>query len=70
MSSPVPAPPGRARQVRPAFKKDGVVTAGNASGVNDGAAALVLMDAGLAAERGLSPLARIVGWPVPVWNPT
>ena len=47
---------------RPAFKKDGVVTAGNASGVNDGAAALVLMDAGLAAERGLSPLARIVGW--------
>ena len=40
----------------------GVVTAGNASGVNDGAAALVLMDAGLAAERGLSPLARIVGW--------
>ena len=38
------------------------MTAGNASGVNDGAAALVLMDAGLAAERGLSPLARIVGW--------
>ena len=37
-------------------------SAGNASGVNDGAAALVLMDAGLAAERGLSPLARIVGW--------
>ena len=36
--------------------------AGNASGVNDGAAALVLMDAELAAERGLSPLARIVGW--------
>ena len=49
-------------KLRPAFKKDGVVTAGNASGVNDGAAALVLMDAGLAAERGLSPLARIVGW--------
>ena len=49
-------------KLRPAFKKDGVVTAGNASGVNDGAAALVLMDAELAAERGLSPLARIVGW--------
>ena len=49
-------------KLRPAFKKDGVVTAGNASGVNDGAAALVLMDAGLAAERGLSPLARVVGW--------
>ena len=49
-------------KLKPAFKKDGVVTAGNASGVNDGAAALVLMDAGLAAERGLSPLARIVGW--------
>ena len=49
-------------KLRPAFKKGGVVTAGNASGVNDGAAALVLMDAELAAERGLSPLARIVGW--------
>ena len=49
-------------KLKPAFKKDGVVTAGNASGVNDGAAALVLMDAELAAERGLSPLARIVGW--------
>ena len=49
-------------KLRPAFKKDGVVTAGNASGVHDGAAARVLMDAGLAAERGLSPLARIVGW--------
>jgi acetyl-CoA C-acetyltransferase len=45
------------------FAKDGgTVTAGNASGLNDGAAALVLMRAGLAARRGLEPLARIVSW--------
>lgn len=47
-------------KLRPAFKKDGSVTAGNASGLNDGAAALVLADAGLVAERGLQPMARIV----------
>ena len=57
-------------KLRPAFKKDGVVTAGNASGVNDGAAALVLMDAGLAAERGLSLSPALWAGPVPVWNPT
>jgi acetyl-CoA C-acetyltransferase len=48
--------------LRPAFKKDGTVTAGNASGINDGAGALVLMDAGRAAARGLKPKARILGY--------
>ncbi|CAA7624071.1 Acetyl-CoA acetyltransferase [Candidatus Terasakiella magnetica] len=47
---------------KPAFKKDGTVTAANASGINDGAAALVLMTAKEAAKRGLTPLARIAGW--------
>ena len=42
-------------KLRPAFKKDGSVTAGNASGLNDGAAALVLMSASEAAKRGLRP---------------
>ena len=46
-------------KLRPAFTKDGKVTAGNASGLNDGAAALVLMRAETAAARGLTPLARI-----------
>ncbi|MGH6719760.1 MAG: acetyl-CoA C-acetyltransferase [Alphaproteobacteria bacterium] len=49
-------------KLRPAFEKDGTVTAGNASGINDGAAAVVLMSAGEAARRGLRPLARIVAW--------
>ena len=49
-------------KLRPAFSKDGTVTAGNASGINDGAAALVLMTAAEAAKRGLTPLARIVSW--------
>jgi acetyl-CoA C-acetyltransferase len=48
--------------LRPAFKKDGTVTAGNASGINDGAAALVLMHADEAAKRGAPVLARIAGW--------
>ena len=48
--------------LRPAFKKDGTVTAGNASGLNDGAAALVLMSADEAAKRGVPVLARIAGW--------
>jgi acetyl-CoA C-acetyltransferase len=47
--------------LKPAFKKDGTVTAGNAPGVNDGAAALVVMAADVAASRGLAPLARVVG---------
>ena len=49
-------------KLRPAFAKDGTVTAGNASGLNDGAAALVLMTAAEAAKRGITPLARIVSW--------
>ncbi len=49
-------------RLRPAFKKDGVVTAGNSSGLNDGAAAAVVMDAGLAKELGVVPMARIVSW--------
>ncbi|MGB1446690.1 MAG: acetyl-CoA C-acetyltransferase [Arenicellales bacterium] len=48
--------------LRPAFDKEGSVTAGNASGLNDGAAATVLMSATAAAERGITPLARIVSW--------
>jgi acetyl-CoA C-acetyltransferase len=48
--------------LRPAFSKDGSVTAANASGLNDGAAAVVLMTAGEAARRGLKPLARIASW--------
>lgn len=49
-------------KLRPAFTKDGTVTAANASGLNDGAAALVLMTADEAARRGLEPLARIASW--------
>ncbi|WP_374311340.1 acetyl-CoA C-acetyltransferase [Dongia sp.] len=50
-------------KLRPAFVRDnGTVTAGNASGINDGAAATVLMSAAEAAKRGLTPLARIVSW--------
>jgi acetyl-CoA C-acetyltransferase len=52
---------GMAR-LRPAFSKDGTVTAGNASGINDGAAALIVMSAADANRRGLSPLARIAGF--------
>jgi acetyl-CoA C-acetyltransferase len=50
------------QKLRPAFVKDGSVTAGNASGINDGAAAVVLMTAAEAEKRGLKPLARIVSW--------
>jgi acetyl-CoA C-acetyltransferase len=49
-------------KLRPAFSKDGTVTAGNASGINDGAAAVVLMAAEDAARRGIEPLARVVSW--------
>jgi acetyl-CoA C-acetyltransferase len=48
--------------LRPAFTKDGTVTAGNASGINDGAAAVVLMSEDEARRRGVTPLARIVSW--------
>ncbi len=49
-------------KVRPAFSKDGTVTAANASGINDGAAAVVLMTADEAKKRGLTPLATIKSW--------
>ncbi len=49
-------------KLKPAFVKDGTVTAANASGINDGAAALVLMSADEAKARGLEPLARIASW--------
>jgi acetyl-CoA C-acetyltransferase len=48
--------------LRPAFQKDGTVTAANASGINDGAAALILMSASEAKRRGLKPLATIKSW--------
>jgi len=50
------------QSLKPAFQKDGTVTAANASGINDGAAALVLMSASEAKKRGLTPLARIKSW--------
>lgn len=49
-------------KLRPAFIKEGTVTAGNASGINDGAAAAVLMSEAEAKRRGITPLARIVSW--------
>jgi acetyl-CoA C-acetyltransferase len=57
-------------KLRPAFDKDGTVTAGNASGLNDGAAAMVLMHADEAARRGLTPLARIASWATVGVDPT
>jgi acetyl-CoA C-acetyltransferase len=51
-------------KLRPAFKKDGTVTAGNASGINDGAAFCVLADAAVAAAHGHKPMARIAGYAV------
>jgi len=49
-------------KLRPAFKKDGTVTAGNASGVNDGAAAVCLMTGEMANKKNIEPLAKIVSW--------
>ena len=54
--------PATLAKLRPAFDTHGTVTAGNASGINDGAAALVLMREDEAARRGITPLARIVSW--------
>lgn len=48
--------------LKPVFKKDGTVTAGNASGINDGAGAVVLASGQAVAEKGLKPLAKIIGW--------
>jgi acetyl-CoA acyltransferase 2 len=50
--------------LRPYFRQDGLVTAGNASGIGDGAAAVVIANAGWAEEKGLKPLARLVSWGV------
>jgi acetyl-CoA C-acetyltransferase len=50
--------------MKPAFKKDGSVTAGNASGINDAAAFLVLAEAGAAAKAGVTPMARVVSYAV------
>jgi acetyl-CoA C-acetyltransferase len=55
--------------LKPAFAKDGTVTAGNASGLNDGAAVCLVMSRARAAELGLEPLARIVGWSVAGTDP-
>jgi acetyl-CoA C-acetyltransferase len=49
-------------KLRPVFKKDGTVTAGNASGINDGAAAVVLMDGDTVAKRGAKPLGRLIAY--------
>jgi acetyl-CoA C-acetyltransferase len=49
-------------KLKTVFDKEGSVTAGNASGINDGAAALVLMEAGVAAQKGLKPMARLVAY--------
>ncbi len=57
-------------KLAPVFKKDGFVTAGNASGICDGAASLVLADAAWAAAKGLKPLARLVSWGVSGCDPT
>jgi acetyl-CoA acyltransferase 2 len=57
-------------KLAPVFKKDGVVTAGNASGICDGAAMLVLTSAELAKQKGLTPLARLVGWGTAGVEPT
>ena len=54
--------PENLAKLAPVFKKDGVVTAGNASGICDGAAALVIAGRDAAERRGLAPLARIIGW--------
>ena len=54
--------PATLAKLRPAFDRNGTVTAGNASGINDGAAALVLMREDEAARRGIAPLARIASW--------
>ena len=57
----------RLARLRPAFRKGGTVTAGNSSGINDGAAALLLMSADKASELGLKPMARWMGSAVAAW---
>jgi acetyl-CoA C-acetyltransferase len=55
--------------LRPAFKKDGVLTAGNASQISDGAAALILASKKAVNERGLKPVAKVLGWAVSAGEP-
>jgi acetyl-CoA C-acetyltransferase len=57
-------------KLRPAFKKDGTVTAGNSSGINDAAGAVVLMEAGAAQRAGLKPMARLVSYAVAGVDPS
>jgi acetyl-CoA acetyltransferase family protein len=57
-------------KLRPVFKKDGVVTAGNASGICDGAGAMVIASADFAQKNGLKPLGRLVNWGVSGCDPT
>ena len=59
---PARAQPEKVPKLRPAFKKDGTVTAANASSINDGAAAFVVTSAEFAKERGLEPMARIIAY--------
>jgi acetyl-CoA acyltransferase 2 len=65
--------PGTTREalaaLEPVFRKDGIVTAGNASGISDGAAAVVLSTAERARQRGIQPLARIVSWGIAGCDP-
>jgi acetyl-CoA acetyltransferase family protein len=58
------------QKLPPSFKKDGIVTAGNASGIVDGAAAVVVTREGTARERGLKPIGKIVSWAVAGVDPT
>jgi acetyl-CoA acetyltransferase family protein len=60
----------RLAALKPAFRKDGVVTAGNASGITDGAAALILTTAEQAAGHSVKPLARIVSWGITGCEPS
>jgi len=61
---------GALAELKPVFRKDGIVTAGNASGISDGAAAAVLTTAEKAATRGLKPLARLVSWGIAGCDPS
>lgn len=66
--------PSKVPSLRPAFRKDGTVTAANASSINDGAAAFVVASEAFASERGLKPIARILGYgdaeQAPIWFTT
>jgi acetyl-CoA C-acetyltransferase len=66
---PMNARPDKIPSLRPVFKKDGTVTAGNASGLNDGAAAVVVMTAQRAQQLGLTPLARIASYATVALDP-